>query len=310
MPRVHRVHPNVTVVERGWLNANQIVLHDAHDVTLIDTGYVTHLAQTLEWLIKPEVLGHRSPTRIVNTHCHSDHMGGNARLRAKWNVPLVIPAGEARHVKPWNDQAMWVAYTGQDCEPFDFDAALEAGEEHGWGGWTWRTVAAPGHDMDALMFWCESERVLISGDALWENGFGSVLPDDRLQERIESAFDTLALIEHLRPRVVIPGHGAPFGDASAAVERSRTKLRALAQDPARLARSALKVMFVFDLLASERIAVDAVQARIEAVSIYHDVDDRFLGLGAKQLAHVITTELQRALAIRRDGNDWVPTMAA
>ena len=37
----------VTVLERGWLSANNVLLCDADSATLVDSGYVTHQAQTL-----------------------------------------------------------------------------------------------------------------------------------------------------------------------------------------------------------------------------------------------------------------------
>ncbi len=33
-------------------------------------------------------------------------------------------------------------------------------------------LAAPGHDMGALVFYNPEHRILISGDALWQNGYG------------------------------------------------------------------------------------------------------------------------------------------
>ena len=41
----------------------------------------------------------------------------------------------------------------------------------------WRAYAAPGHDMDALMFFARDPGILITGDALWEHGLGFVWPE-------------------------------------------------------------------------------------------------------------------------------------
>jgi hypothetical protein len=45
------------------------------------------------------------------------------------------------------------------------------------------------------------------------------------------------LIASLRPRLVIPGHGAPFTDVDAALQRACSRLDYLAADPVRNAEN-------------------------------------------------------------------------
>ncbi|MFM6999523.1 MAG: MBL fold metallo-hydrolase, partial [Limnohabitans sp.] len=70
--------PGVTVIERGWLSANNVLLQDADSATLVDSGYVTHRAQTLA--LVGQALNGRTLDLLVNTHLHSDHCGGNQAL--------------------------------------------------------------------------------------------------------------------------------------------------------------------------------------------------------------------------------------
>ncbi len=55
---------------------------------------------------------------------------------------------------------------------------LPADTTHVWGDLEWQALAAPGHDMGALVFYNAEHRILISGDALWEHGFGFVMPPE------------------------------------------------------------------------------------------------------------------------------------
>ena len=71
---------SLLVLERGWLSANNILCFDGDAATLVDSGYVTHAAQTVD--LVAHALDGRHLTRIVNTHSHSDHIGGNAALLA------------------------------------------------------------------------------------------------------------------------------------------------------------------------------------------------------------------------------------
>jgi hypothetical protein len=47
---------------------------------------------------------------------------------------------------------------------------------------------------------------------------------------------------------VIPGHGAPFGDTAAALQRARRRLDGFRADPARHARHAAKVLVKYHLM--------------------------------------------------------------
>ena len=45
------------------------------------------------------------------------------------------------------------------------------------GDLAWQALAVPGHDMDALALYNPEQRLLISGDALWQDGFGVVFAE-------------------------------------------------------------------------------------------------------------------------------------
>ena len=82
----------MTVLERGWLSANQIVFGApaAASAAVVDTGFCGHAAQTIA-LVEHALAG--TPLkRIVNTHLHSDHCGGNHALQARSDVETWIPS--------------------------------------------------------------------------------------------------------------------------------------------------------------------------------------------------------------------------
>ena len=117
--------PAVQVFERGWLSSNNILLTSRLDATLVDTGYVTHAAQTLS-LVRHALQG-RPLDRIVNTHLHADHCGGNAALRAAYGCRIAIPAAECAKVDAWDEDALSFRATAQQCPRFTYDDALEPG---------------------------------------------------------------------------------------------------------------------------------------------------------------------------------------
>jgi glyoxylase-like metal-dependent hydrolase (beta-lactamase superfamily II) len=309
MPRVP-LPPSLRVIERGWLNSNQVVMLAPRDNVLVDSGYCTHREETLELLVSRAGLDRQPLERLVNTHCHSDHMGGNAAVAGAYGCRITIPAGEAKHVDPWTSQSAWMQEFDQKADPFRFDDTIAAGASFEGGGFEWEAHAAPGHDMDALMFFEPVNRVLISGDALWENGMGFVWPEEGANPYIEAAREALAAIEKLAPAVVIPGHGEPFIDVAGALARVRSKLDVFERDPKKNARHVVKVMFVFALLDREAMPVDEVAAYVGRVPCYTRLSQRFLGMKPQALAEWLLPDLERTGAVAISEGLVRPTMAA
>jgi glyoxylase-like metal-dependent hydrolase (beta-lactamase superfamily II) len=307
----HALAPGLTVIERGWLNCNSVVLTAPERNVLIDSGYGRHANATIGYV--EEALGARTLHLLVNTHCHSDHMGGNRALAAHFGCEVWIPEGEVRHVVPWTAQSCWSAMMDQYAEEFAIDATLAAGDTVRAGGRDWQAVAAPGHDMDALMFFAEDGRILVSGDALWEKGMGFVWPervDARRAGYLDAAHATLDQIERLAPALVIPGHGAPFRHVAAALAESRGRLDVFARDPARHARHVVRALFVFALLDRGTMPEAGVADYLGGVPVYTQMREEFLGGSHAALAAAVVEDLVRAGAIVREDGNLRPAMRA
>jgi glyoxylase-like metal-dependent hydrolase (beta-lactamase superfamily II) len=249
--------PSMQVFERGWLSSNNVLFIDDERTALVDSGYAAHAAQTLA-LVRHALGGERTLDLIVNTHLHSDHCGGNALLQASFACETLIPSTEAASVRDWNEDALTFRATGQTCERFTFTGTIEPGAMLKLGGLDWSVLGAPGHDPHSLMLYCAEERVLISADALWENGFGVIFPELEGESGFAEQRAVLDLIATLDIRAVIPGHGAPFTDVTKALDVASSRIDYLRADPARNARNALKVLIVFKLMELRSMPVSSL----------------------------------------------------
>ncbi|MEY2633746.1 MAG: hypothetical protein RIR00_2400 [Pseudomonadota bacterium] len=293
----------IQVLERGWLSANCILAFDGGEATLIDSGYVTHAAQTLA-LVEHALAGRRL-TRLYNTHVHSDHMGGNAALQARHGCEIHIPAGHAERVTAWDESALLLAPLGQQAAPFRHDGAVMPGDRPVFAEREWQVLAVPGHDMEAVAYFQPESGLLLSGDALWQDGFGVVFPELIAEPGgFAATRATLDLLARLPLRTVVPGHGAAFADVDAALQRAYARLDYLSGAPERLARLALKVIFVFHLLEKRRLPRATLAAHLQGLSFVAEVNQRFLGLPPGALADWLTAELARAGVLRLE-DDWV-----
>ena len=302
--------PQLHVFVRDWLSANNIVLKSRDGHVLIDTGYVRHAPLTLALLKSPRGIGDEPLAWIVNTHCHADHIGGNAAISHLYECPIAVPEGEAPLVERWDGKALLYDYCDQRADRFGVDAALVPGSTRIWGNLEWRALAAPGHAMGGLVFYNPEHRILISGDALWEDGFGFVMPPEVDPAALPATRATLDMLGELDVDVVIPGHGEPFTNVAAALERARHRLEAYEADSLRVARHALKVNFAFVLLDRQSIPLADLPDYLGRIGLYRDFNARFFHLPRVEFAEFLVGELEKARAVRREDGFLVPAAAA
>lgn len=287
---------NMLVLERGWLSSNNILFLEGEHAALVDSGYVSQAAQTVSLVAR--ALSGRRLTRLLNTHSHSDHIGGNAAISEAFGCRVIVPQGMDATIGEWDEEALLLSPLGQTAARFSHDATIAAGDEIEMGGLNWRAIAVPGHDIDALAFHNPEQRLLISGDSLWRNGFGVIFsellghPEDG--GGLKAAHETLDTLARLAVDVVIPGHGAAFFEVEDAFARAYRKLAAFEQDVELLARHALRVIVAFALLEKRCLPRADLPGFLAGLSFCRSVNARYLNHDPEFLAQWLVRDLLRA----------------
>ena len=274
---------SMRVFERGWLSSNNILFFDDEvgdsghgGCALVDSGYLTHAPQTVA-LVQHALQG-KPLRRLLNTHLHSDHCGGNAALQALYDCHTRVPAAQIDDVRRWDTDALSYAPTGQQCARFtlpDADAGLADGMSLRLGGFAWQVISAPGHDPHAVILYAPETRVLISADALWERGFGVIFPELEGESGFAEQRAILERIAQLDARVVVPGHGRPFTNVNAAIDGAFSRLAYLRVDPERNALHAIRVLVKFKLLEQQALTHDALAAWFTQTTLMPRLQARF-----------------------------------
>ena len=224
--------------------------------TLVDSGHVNHAEQTLA-LVR-QALGGQPLARIVNTHLHSDHCGGNATLQRAFGAVLYIPPGLAEAVHAWDHTRLSFEATGQRIDRFVPQGVIRPGDVLRAGGRAFEVLPAPGHDPESVMLFDAAGGLLVSADALWEFGFGVVFPEMEGEPGFDDVAAVLDAIERLPVALVVPGHGTPFTDVAAALARSRARLAAFQADPGKHARHGVKVLIKYHLMEERTQPIEAL----------------------------------------------------
>ncbi len=292
----------VQVFERGWLSANNVLLTGGDGPTaLIDSGYCTHADQTVA--LVASALENQPLELLVNTHLHSDHCGGNAALQAHYPaLATLIPPGESAAVQIWDEAALSYVATGQLCPPFGFSGLLQPGSAIALGQHVWEVHAAPGHDAHAVVLFEPVSRTLVSGDALWADGFGVVFPELDGIHAFDDVAATLDLIEALAPLTVIPGHGPVFVAVGRALSTARRRLSAFVQKPLRHARHAAKVLLKFKLLEWRQQDMAVLLSWVEATPLLRALHARhFSDVSLDAWCSDVLAQLESAGAVEQVG---------
>lgn len=196
--------------------------------TLVDSGCPVTARKLARW---SEAHGVR---RVVHTHHHEDHCGGDAELRRRLDVeilagPRTVPILAAFYRLPWYRRLVW-------GRPSDVAARVMASEVE-IGGRLFRVVPTPGHCHDHVCLFDPGRRWLFSGDLY-------IHPQVRYLRSVEDAWLTLESLERLRrlePDVLLCSHAGVVVDGTAALGRRIAAWRELAEAAAELAAAGCSV---------------------------------------------------------------------
>jgi hydroxyacylglutathione hydrolase len=184
---------------------NTYVLSGQKDACcIIDPGcYFGNERAALQEYIEQQGL---SPSFLLNTHCHLDHVFGNKFVADTWDLPLHL------HEK---EEAVLRAAPGMGLQwgmPFENYRGklvfLTPGLSLTLGDDQLSILFLPGHSPGSLGFYCEEQAFLIGGDVLFRESIGRTdLPGGDHATLLNSIRKQLWALPDAT--VVYPGHGEP-----------------------------------------------------------------------------------------------------
>ncbi len=215
----------------GWSNASLVT--SGRTALLIDTLFDLKLTAAMLAEMEP-LLGADGIETVVNTHANGDHCWGNQLLRSATIVASNGTAEEMRDgMQPGQLAAIKAdpkafgppgAFLAQVFAPFDFgditvippSVTFERELRLHVGLRELRLVAVgPAHTLGDTLAWLPAERVLFTGDIVF-NGSHPIVWNGPFSNW-RAALD---LIVKLDPEVVVPGHG-PVTDVNGALTMRR-----------------------------------------------------------------------------------------
>lgn len=160
-----------------------VLFDDSKECVVIDPGcYEKAEQQELTAFIDSNQLVVKM---LLNTHCHIDHVLGNAFVKRKFNVGLFInPIEEPllRAVKSYASNYGFFQYEDSVADGFLTEKDVVA-----FGEQKLQILFVPGHSPGHIAFYDEASKILVGGDVLFENSIGRTdLPGGNFNTLINS----------------------------------------------------------------------------------------------------------------------------
>lgn len=189
----------------NMIEENCYVLWDeTREAVIVDCGAFTPEERQA---IRDYVDGnHLCVKHLLNTHGHFDHVFGNRFVCDAYGLSPELHCDEVATYEAAAGQMQAFMHRSFPLDVPPVGRIFAAGDTIGFGTHLLQVIHTPGHTPGGVCFYCEAEKVLVSGDSLFLGSIGRCdLPggDERslvrtLRERV------LTLPEDVR---VLPGHG-------------------------------------------------------------------------------------------------------
>jgi len=296
----HSFQGNVAFFERPYPSANAVLLRGPAPI-LVDPGFGSDVQPLIGWLREQGVAPERLAL-VVNTHYHSDHVGGNHVLQTDFGAAIAAHTIEADAVNRRDPGACAAVWLRQPVEAYDVGRSLIADDVLDTGETKWQVLHTPGHTRGHVSLYDPVTRALIGGDVVHATDVGWLNPYGEDADSLEQSLDTLDRIAALAPAVILSGHGPAVVDPQAALESARRRLTRWRSDPEGAAWHAAKRIFAYALMIEDGLPTDAVAPYLAASPWVHDLAAIPFSMPADDFATLLVDTMLQSKAIEWRGD--------
>ena len=180
-----------------------IVSDSTNDCIIVDPGcYSNDEKNILKKYIEDNNL---NPVKLINTHCHIDHILGNKFVAKTWGLNLETHQNDIELLEKSSEIARLYGFIDYEKSP-STTQFLNEGDIVEFGNSKLKILYTPGHAPGHISLYSKEEKFIISGDVLFKNSIGRTdLPGGDFNVLIESIKTKILCLDD--DTVVYCGHG-------------------------------------------------------------------------------------------------------
>ena len=190
---------HINTIPLGPLETNCYVLRSIDEAWLIDPGM---FPEPLIGFLNAEKI---QPNAILLTHGHGDHIAGTSEIIQEFpSIEVICPSGDSEMLT--DGELNLSASFGVSITTSEPDKLIEPGQILDFGDTHWKVLDTSGHTPGSVSYYCEREKIVFTGDALFAGSIGRTdIPRascGRLLDNIRR--NLLSLPDDTK---ILPGHG-------------------------------------------------------------------------------------------------------
>ncbi|MCS6821914.1 MAG: MBL fold metallo-hydrolase [Microscillaceae bacterium] len=183
---------------------NTFLLYDqTGEAVIIDAGCYSYAEQQmLKRFLQEKNL---RIVKILNTHCHIDHVLGNAFVKSLFpKAPIIMHQADLPTLEACKGVALMYGFS--NYQPTEPDSFVQEGDKITFGTQKLEVLFVPGHALGHIAFIHHEQKRCFSGDVLFEGSIGRYdFPGCNLNDLIHSILHKLLALPN--DYTVHPGHG-------------------------------------------------------------------------------------------------------
>ncbi len=191
-----------TLVFNPFQENTYVIYDETNECVIADAG--CYGDQEFEKLVKYLEDNSLKPVKLINTHCHVDHVLGISKLMEKYHIPFEAHNDENHLI---SDAVVHGKVFGFELEQPPFPTKyIKEGDEINFGNSKLQIFEVPGHSQGSVAFYSIEGNFVIVGDVLFKGSIGRTdLTGGDYDQLINSIYKKLLVLD--RSTVVYPGHG-------------------------------------------------------------------------------------------------------
>jgi len=280
--------------ERSFPSANSIVIRD-EQTFLVDSGFGSDVIRTEKLLTDAGILP-KQLNGIINTHYHSDHVGGNHYFQKQYGLQIAAHLWEGEMVNRCDLESCCAHYLDQPVEQYIVQHLLVDEQEIITGHSALQVLHTPGHTLGHIALYEPKQQILICGDLFHYNDLGWLNIYREGTNSLRRSYESLERLAKLSIKKAYPGHGRVIDDPLIMIDKARNRLEKWMLSPEKMAWHACKRIFSFTLMIRNGLTSKEITPYLLSCGWFDDFAVHSFRLEPKEFVQPLLDEMIRSKA--------------